>query len=280
VSNKHNRAAVRRARKALQREVRGARARWFKKRADEMGRGNPGFNPVKAREALSALMKGLGVAGPRRTMGSIRKPGGELTNSFEESAAALADHFRGQFDRPAEFDPAAIELLPSKPTNPLLGKAPSLSDIQYAVKKFKRGKSPGGDRITTDFLLALIESDAGLLLLHSAVLEFWHTRQVPRGWSQAALKLIPKSGDLKDPARWRPITLISVMGKLAASILTRRLAQHLEQVGVAETQNGFRAGRGCADGYFSLRTLVDKRFERGLGTYIVFADLIKSYQGL
>lgn len=48
-------------------------------------------------------------------------------------------------------------------------------------------------------------------------------------------------------------------------------------VAIAEEQNGFRAGRSCIDGIFSLKSLLEKRIERGRIAHLAFVDLQKAY---
>lgn len=45
----------------------------------------------------------------------------------------------------------------------------------------------------------------------------------------------------------------------------------------SEEQNGFRPGRSCIDGIFTLRNLIEKRVCRGLTTHLAFVDLHKAY---
>ena len=47
-----------------------------------------------------------------------------------------------------------------------------------------------------------------------------------------------------------------------------------------EEQNGFRAGRSCADSLFTLKQVVEKRIARNMETHVVFIDLTKAYDSV
>ena len=64
---------------------------------------------------------------------------------------------------------------------------------------------------------------------------------VPRGWSVGNLIPIYKQkGDPTDPANYRPITLLSCLGKLFTSILSNRLQLFTEKYDkISQNQAGF-----------------------------------------
>ena len=55
---------------------------------------------------------------------------------------------------------------------------------------------------------------------------------------------IPKKGDLTKCDNWREISLLDVVGKVAARVVQGRL-QALAKDVLLESQCGFRKGRGC-----------------------------------
>ena len=59
-----------------------------------------------------------------------------------------------------------------------------------------------------------------------------------------------KKGDREDPANYRGITLLSVVGKVFCKILNNRLVQCLDKkLLLHEGQPGFRIKRSCMDMY-------------------------------
>ena len=77
----------------------------------------------------------------------------------------------------------------------------------------------------------------------------WRVKQVFAEWCDATLEPVPKKGGLSVCDNWRDISLLDVMVKLFARILNDRLQSVVED-SVADSQCGFRAGRGCVDMVF------------------------------
>ena len=69
-----------------------------------------------------------------------------------------------------------------------------------------------------------------------------------------------KKGDREDPANYRGITLLSVVGKVFCKILNNRLVQCLDKEGALhEGQAGFRINRSCMDNVYTLNEIVQGR---------------------
>ena len=64
-----------------------------------------------------------------------------------------------------------------------------------------------------------------------------------------------------------------------AKIIQRRLQVLVEDV-VADSQCGFRSGRGCADMVFCARQLVEKAIEHNTKVFLLFVDLHKAYDSV
>ena len=77
----------------------------------------------------------------------------------------------------------------------------------------------------------------------------WSTGTVPTIWKEVVIRPIPKKGkDKRDPSSYRPISLLSCVGKLLERIINKRLIWHLESNSVlASTQTGYRQFRSTED---------------------------------
>ena len=77
---------------------------------------------------------------------------------------------------------------------------------------------------------------------------------------------------------YRPIYLLSIIGKLYTSILNNRLLEWCERSEkFGEEQGGFRPARATTDQAFILNEIVRARKGRGLNTHIAFLDVRKAY---
>ena len=88
--------------------------------------------------------------------------------------------------------------------------------------------------------------------------------------------LYKNKGDRGDCNNYRGISLLSVVGKVFARVVLKRLQVLAEQV-YPESQCGFRANRSTEDMIFSLRQLQEKCREQRQPLFIAFIDLTKAF---
>ena len=68
-------------------------------------------------------------------------------------------------------------------------------------------------------------------LLEQLFSVIWQEEISPRQWREGLIVNIFKKGDREDPANYRGITLLSVVGKVFCKILNNRLIQCLDKEG-------------------------------------------------
>ena len=84
-----------------------------------------------------------------------------------------------------------------------------------------------------------------------------------------------RKGDVARPWKYQCITLLSSVLKMLERILNVKIRRIVE--GEVGEQNGFRRGRGTADGMFTLRQLVEKKLEGEENMALGFIDIEKAY---
>ena len=94
------------------------------------------------------------------------------------------------------------------------------------------------------------------VLLFNLVFE---TGILPEAWLTGIIVPIYKNkGDKLEPKNYRPITLLSCLGKIFTSVLNSRLNTFIEEsLLLHQNQAGFRSGYSTNDHIFSLYTLVE-----------------------
>ena len=98
---------------------------------------------------------------------------------------------------------------------------------------------------------------------------------MPKEWRMGLIVPIWKrKGDVHDPGKYRGITLLSQVPKLLERVLDARIRRIVGDFG--EEQQGFRKGRGTADGMYVLRQMVEKRLVQG-SMALGFVDLEKAF---
>ena len=98
-------------------------------------------------------------------------------------------------------------------------------ELQRAVLRLKRGKTPGPDCITTDFVKDLSPKLRDTLLV--TLNEIW-VNGFPNDFTLARIYSLYKKGDPDNLASYRPISLLNTFYKLIASIIQHRLANALD----------------------------------------------------
>ena len=151
-------------------------------------------------------------------------------------------------------------------------------EILAGIKNLKNGKSPSSnDNILNEY----IKSTKDLLLpvytkLFNTVLD---TGFIPDTWLEGSIiPLYKNKGDPKDPNNYRPITILSCLGKLFTSILNSRLTKYLDSNNILdENQAGFRSGYSCSDHLFTLHALIEIHKKQKRKLYCAFIDFSQAF---
>ena len=120
-------------------------------------------------------------------------------------------------------------------------------ELGVALNKLGRRKSPGVDGISNEMLTNL--SDKGELLLLKLFNKSWATTDIPAAWRTAEIVAIHKKGKpTEKPDSYRPISLLSCIGKTMERLVQNRLQYWLEEKkALTPNQAGFRKGHTTAD---------------------------------
>jgi hypothetical protein len=101
----------------------------------------------------------------------------------------------------------------------------------------------------------------------------------PLDWARGLIFPLFKGGSADDrynPLKYRGITLLSVVGKIYASVLNERVTCWIETSGIlVEEQAGFRKNRSVVDQLFILTETIRNRKPKK--TYCCFIDIQKAY---
>ena len=122
-----------------------------------------------------------------------------------------------------------------------------MKEIEAAIKQLKCKKAPGPDGVTNDMIKHL--GPAARKTLLELFSESGKNGTVPALWKKATIIPVHKEGkDKKDPNSYRPISLLSCLGKLLERVINRRLISFMEERTIlSPTQTGYRKHRSTED---------------------------------
>ena len=114
-----------------------------------------------------------------------------------------------------------------------------------------------------------------LCYLFNAVFD---SQDIPQDWQNGLIVPLFKDGDREVATNYRGITLLSIVGKLFASIIERRLSKWCETNRIFEQEQvGFRPGSTTVHQIFTFAEITRKRKNKHQPTYCCFLDIRKAY---
>jgi ribonuclease HI len=183
--------------------------------------------------------------------GPLSRNGRTARSDSEKAELAAATHAEASRLRVPKADQQAARAevrraIKADPQGDPVAAAFHPAELQGALKDSK-GRAPGDDGVHPEVLKRLPPS--GLAALLSLLNRSWTEAKLPAAWRRATIVPIAKKDKPKDdPKSYRPVSLLSCVGKLLESMLQKRLAVWAEERGIIPAeQAGFRAGRSTID---------------------------------
>ena len=142
-------------------------------------------------------------------------------------------------------------------SNECLNAEITSEEILKCIRALNNGKASGLDYIANEHIKATSELFLPLYVkLFNSILDTGH---FPDQWSTGCIHPIYKNkGERDSPSNYRPITILSCLGKLFTSILNNRLNDYLEEnMLLEENQAGIRKLYSTLDHIFSLYSLIE-----------------------
>ncbi|GBP11678.1 Probable RNA-directed DNA polymerase from transposon BS [Eumeta japonica] len=262
--------------RALQREVK-ARVREFRNESwsDLMEEIKP------SHKAFWAVTKALKTE-VYTPIPPLKKPDNSVAIDDAEIAECLADSIETQCSHASPpHDIAHIsrieeEVLQKTILEPKDNLAPvSLSEVQTLVKSLNTRKTLGLDGISNKAIKCFSIPLLNFAIFNACLKNYYF----PPAWKEAEVIGIHKPGKPRDlPASYRPISLLSGLGKLFEKILKTRLSDHLLGKGlIIDEQFGFRPAHSCPQQVLRLVEYVSEGFETERSTVAVFFDVAKAF---
>ena len=154
------------------------------------------------------------------------------------------------------------------------------SEVIELISQLKTGKAAGPDLIPSDLLKAAPSWWAPFLAKLFTLVN--NTGCIPSSWTHSIVVPIYKKGDSTNPSNYRPISLLSIVGKLYASQLLTKLTAWLDSNNIiGPEQAGFRSGRSTLDHCTVLSYLISKQVDQARSRlYTAFLDLKAAFDSV
>ena len=156
-------------------------------------------------------------------------------------------------------------------------EASALKELQIALSKLKKNKSPGPDAVPNE-LFALFDRDLELEFsaFYNRVLS---NGIAPDDWKEATVVIFGGKGSDAEVQKYRPTSLVNTVYKTFAAMLQARLASLCEQQ-LRQTQFGFRCGRGTRHPLFILRRSMEWAKMTNHNLHYLFLDWKQAFDSL
>ena len=160
----------------------------------------------------------------------------------------------------------------------ILNSSITKDEIEKMICKCKNGKAcSSSDQILNEYL----KSTKSVILpiytkLFNIILD---TGIIPKCWTEGYIIPIFKGkGPQTSPENYRPITILSCLGKLFTSVLNERLTKFVEHYTIMEeNQAGFRKGHSTSDHIFVLNTLTELFRSQKHKLFVSFIDFSRCF---
>ena len=155
-----------------------------------------------------------------------------------------------------------------------LSKQFTVEEVQEVIKTLKNEKAMGVDNLPAEVLKNASPLFVKMLTrLFNGILE---KSKVPDVWKTGRVVMVHKAGSKLELGNYRPLTVICTMSALFSKVLTVRLTDVVEEMGVlGEIQQGFRKGRCGADNNFVLHTILQQCSAKRRRPHMAFIDIKK-----
>ena len=164
---------------------------------------------------------------------------------------------------------------------PICTQTISLEELKKAVRQMKNNRA--SVQVPAEMLKALcdagaIDADCWLLKIMRLC---WDTKTTPAAWHIAQVIPVYKKGDPANCDNYRPISLLSVLYKLYASILLNRLKSAGAERRLWDSQFGFRSRRSTEDALFIARRRIEQAWASRDGhCFLLALDWRKAFDSI
>ena len=218
---------------------------------------------------------------------TIKADGATFKNTRQEiecDPTKLKEYFKQHFnhmidkDGPIELTDAPAFITKLQEVNIDIRTAPpDHQEVREVLTHLKNGKA--ANDIPAAYLKYAAQSEeliGEMVRLYSIV---WNTHQIPKSWGHSILVALWKgsaNGKIDDPKAHRALQIRSTFCKTLIIIIINRIKNWYD-FQLLDQQQGFRSGRGTADGIFITKRVQQITDQMKKSTFLLFVDLTAAF---
>ncbi|CAM5111816.1 unnamed protein product [Natator depressus] len=209
----------------------------------------------------------------KESVGPLLNEGGNLVTEDVEKANVLNAFFASVFTNKVSSQTTALGS-----TAWGGGDQPSVKKevVRDYLENLDEHKSMGPDALHPRVLkeLADVITEPLAVIFENS----WRSGEVLDDWQKANVVSIFKKGKEEDPGNYRPVSLISVPGKIMEQVLKKSILKHLEERKVIRnSQHGFTKGKSCLTNLIAFYDKITGSVDEGKAAYVLFLDFSKAF---
>ena len=242
------------------------------------------FNEVKDCKTYWNLVKKAAYSPSSQPILGIRKSDGSIETSDYSKAQILNDYFStvGENlvnDLPILDNQETGYTLIDRVTPCIMDINLSHAEITNSLNKLKPNKASGSDNVASKLLKlageALTPSLTSLYSISAAC------NSVPASWQTANVSALYKKDDVTDKQNYRPISLLSIPGKLMETAVSRTITTHLSDHNLGNSHQ-WAYKKGHSTELLQVKMVEDWRcaLDKNLIVGIVFVDFRKAFDSI
>ena len=149
-------------------------------------------------------------------------------------------------------------------------------ELWCVVRNMKSSSSCGTDQISVKLLQKCFDGIGHVLLdvINSSLI----TGEVPTAWKYALITALPKTKDLSDPSKFRPISVVPAISKILECIVHTQLTAYFDSHDLfSESQHGYRRNFSTETALTVINDAILAAMDRGGIAMLVLVDLSKCF---
>ena len=153
----------------------------------------------------------------------------------------------------------------------------SLTELRMLLSLVREGDAPGSDGLGP----AVLKHCASALALPVWLIfeKSWREAILPEDWKSAnVIPIYKNKGSRLDPSNFRPISILSGVGKVLETIIKNYAQKQFSSLGILDrNQHGFTGGRSCLTALALTREHWTRIVDEGGSVDVIFVDFSRAF---